>query len=271
MQNPQRKNNTGWGHVSNWYDEVVEDNDSYQEQVIKPNLIRLVDAKKGDLPAGRQERILDLACGQGFFSRVLSGLGALVTGVDIGKELIELAKEKSPKDLPAGRQGIRYINSSADDLKILKDKEFDKVICVLAMQNIENMQKAISEVSRVLKSGGSFYLILNHPFIRIPQKSSWGFDESVNVQYRRLDSYMSEFKSEIIMNPGGSSRKKIVTYSFHRPLQVYTKAIIKAGFMIGRIEEWISHKESSPGPRKQAEDRSRKEFPMFMAIECRKF
>lgn len=256
MQNPQRKNNTGWGHVSNWYDEVVEDNDSYQEQVIKPNLIRLVDVKKGD-------KILDLACGQGFFSRVLSGLGALVTGVDIGKELIELAKEKSPKE-------IRFLNSSADDLKILKDKEFDKVICVLAMQNIENMQKTISETSRALKNSGSFYLILNHPFIRIPQKSSWGFDESVNVQYRRLDSYMSEFKSEIVMNPGESKRKRVSTFSFHRPLQVYTKAITKAGFMIGRIEEWISHKESSPGPRKMAEDRSRKEFPMFMAIECKK-
>ncbi|NDD59550.1 MAG: class I SAM-dependent methyltransferase [Chlamydiae bacterium] len=201
VQNPQRKNNTGWGHVGTWYDEVVEDRDSYQEQVIKPNLIRLLDVKKG-------ENILDLACGQGFFSRSMHELGATVTGVDIGKELLEIAKEKSSKD-------IRYLNTSADNLKILRDGEFDKAICVLAMQNIEHMQKTISEVSRVLKSGGSFYLILNHPTIRIPQKSSWGFDESMNVQYRRLDSYMSEFKSEIVMNPGDSKRKQVVTYSFH--------------------------------------------------------
>ena len=54
---------TSWGGVADWYDSYLETNpDSYQEKVIAPNLLRLIDIKKG-------MKILDLACGQGFFSR----------------------------------------------------------------------------------------------------------------------------------------------------------------------------------------------------------
>jgi hypothetical protein len=48
------------------------------------------------------------------------------------------------------------------------------------------------------------------------------------------------------------------------------KALSKHRFAITRIEEWISHKESEKGPRKEAEDRARKEFPLFLAIEVRR-
>jgi hypothetical protein len=32
------------------------------------------------------------------------------------------------------------------------------------------------------------------------------------------------------------------------------------------IGEWYSHKESQPGPRAKAENRARKEFPLFLAL-----
>jgi hypothetical protein len=53
-------------------------------------------------------------------------------------------------------------------------------------------------------------------------------------------------------------------------MQDYMKALSSAGFAITRIEEWISHKKSEKGPRQEAEDRARKEFPLFLAIEARR-
>lgn len=244
---------TSWGNVAQWYDDVVNDPDSYQVQVILPNVLRLMAPRKGD-------KVLDLACGQGFFSHALSAEGALVTGVDISPELVSIAKKHASHN-------EEFFVSSADNLSKFKTKSFDSVVCVLAIQNIERMTEAFREIGRVLKEGGKFVLVINHPAFRIPGKSAWGFDEKANIQFRRVDGYMAESRTEIDMNPGSKGPKE-VTYSFHHPLQTYSKSLANASFVIRRIEEWMSHKESEKGPRKAAEDRSRNEIPMFMCLEC---
>ncbi len=258
MEKPLKKNpkatSTSWSSVARWYDETVEQKGSYQQDLILPNLLRLMDIKKG-------EKVLDLACGQGLFSREFHKAGASVVGADISKELVEIAKKKSPRD-------ITYEVAPADSLPFLTNESVDSAVIVLALQNIENMNGSLGECARVLKSSGRLYLVLNHPCFRIPKESSWDFDEKANVQYRRVDRYLSALKSEIDMNPGGSSRVK--TISFHRPLQSYTKALGKHGFAITRLEEWNSPKKSQKGPRAEAEDRARAEIPLFLTVEAKK-
>ena len=51
----------------------------------------------------------------------------------------------------------------------------------------------------------------------------------------------------------------------------FLKYFAKNGFAVTRLEEWISHKESEKGLRKLAEDKARKEIPMFMMIEVKKW
>lgn len=247
------KKNTSWGNVSDWYDATVEGADSYQQKVIMPNLMRIVAPEKG-------VKILDVGCGTGVFARAFSEDGACVTGVDLGKELIDIAREKS-KD-------IEYVVASADNLSAIKDGEYDIATIVLAIQNMKNLDKVVEEVSKKIKSGGRFVMVLNHPMFRVPQLSDWYFDEATKIQYRKVARYMSEIEIPILMNPGKKDSKK--TYSFHRPLQVYVKSLAKHGFCITRLEEWISHKQSQTGPRKLAEDKARKEIPMFMCVECKK-
>ncbi len=222
--------------------------------MIWPNLKRLLALKPGEV-------VLDLACGNGYFSRLLVGEKAKVTGVDVSAELIKLARQKGPT-------AINYSVMSADHLDMLADGIYDKVICVLALQNIEKVKKTFAEVRRVLKTDGYFYLVLNHPAFRIPKQSSWGWDEKNKIQYRRLDQYLSESKTEIEMNPGARG-EKITTTSFHCPLQYYFKLLANAGFAVARLEEWVSHKTSQTGPRSRAESRARKEFPLFLFLEAR--
>ncbi len=70
------------------------------------------------------------------------------------------------------------------------------------------------------------------------------------------------------MTPGKSQGKE-VTWSFHRSLQDNMKALANAGFAITKIEEWISHRRSEKGPKAEAEDTARKEFPLFLVAEAR--
>ena len=252
------KKDTSWGKVAKWYNTLLEEGeDTYQEKLIKPNLLRILNPKAG-------ETILDVGCGQGYFAKLIAQSGAKVVGVDIAPELINLAKEQAgPNE--------NYLVQSAEQLATLTDSKFDAVICILALQNIKNLSAAVAEMSRVLKPKGRGVLVLNHPAFRIPTASQWGFDEGKKVQYRRIDGYMSEISQDVDMTQGiKDPHKKKFTLSFHRPLQVYFKAFAKAGFVVVRLEEWVSHKTSDKGPRKDAEDKARKEIPLFMCLELKK-
>jgi len=140
------------------------------------------------------------------------------------------------------------------------------VTVVLAIQNMKNLDAVVGEVSKKLKVGGRLIMVINHPSFRIPQNSDWFYDEKDRIQYRKIAKYMSEIEIPILMNPGNKNSKK--TYSFHRPLQVYVKSLVKNGLFIIKLEEWISHKESQKGPKKNIEDKARKEIPVFMCLEC---
>lgn len=251
---------TSWGGVADWYNDHLEKNDdTYHTKVVFPNLLRML----GDISG---KRVLDMACGQGIFSEKLRDEGAFVTGVDLGKELISIAEEKSKTIKEKGTHKVVYHVGSADDLFMLKNGSFDIVVCILALQNIENLSKTISEARRVLTPSGKLFFVLNHPSFRNPKQTHWGYSESENLQYRRVDEYMSESHVKIDMTPGSMTDKKF-TVSFHRPLQVYIKALSKNGLAVTRLEEWMSHRESERGPKKKAEDKSRKEIPLFMCIE----
>ena len=251
---------TSWGGVADWYDDLLENSaDSYQKNVILPNLTRLIEAKPDNT-------ILDLACGQGYFSFAFAQSGAKIIGCDISKELIAHAKDRLVKEK---NSNIEFHVTPSDKLGFIQDGTVDVITIVLAIQNIENIAGTFAECSRVLKPNGKLFVVLNHPSFRIPQRSSWQWDEKDNKQYRRIDCYMSEQSFEIDMTPGEKdTSKKKFTVSFHRPLQQYVKALAKSGFSIHRLEEWISHKKSQDGPRSDEEDRTRKEIPMFMCLEC---
>ncbi len=246
---------TSWGPAAQWYSGHLENTeDSYQKQVILPGLLRVLDLKAGD-------RLLDLACGQGFFSREFVKTGAVVVGADISPELIGEAQKLSP-------EMITYHVAPANQLSFAPDESFDATTIILAIQNIEDMVGTFAEAARVLKKGGHLVLVIMHPAFRMPEFSSWGYDEEKRVQYRRVDRYLSPNRSELLVHPGKENSP--VTVSYHRSLQDFSKALAQAGFAIARLEEWISHKKSGNGPRRVAEDRARTEIPLFMMIEARK-
>lgn len=257
--------NTSWGEVADWYNELISNNDdSYQKNVLLPNLLRLVEPKPG-------QKIADIACGQGYFSFAMAEKGSEIIACDISEELIGIAK-KSLENRPGLKNLINFYPTSSNNLKDIADGSIDVIMINLALQNIEDVNGTIKEFKRIIKSDGRIYIVLNHPAFRIPNRSSWHFDEKTGKQSRTIEGYMSESKTEIDMNPSQKENsKKNFTISFHRPLQFYFKLFSKYGLSVSRLEEWISHKASEPGPRSAEENRIRKEIPMFMCLEVKRF
>jgi SAM-dependent methyltransferase len=252
----QKKQTTSWGNVALWYHTLLKNpKGTYQHDVILPNILRLLGAEKGNA-------ILDVACGSGFFAREFAKTGAQVFGTDISSELIAFAKHEVP--------GVAFSVAPADAMSFVKEKSMDAVTIILAIQNIENMAGVFAECSRVLKPKGRLLIVLNHPAFRVPKASEWGWDEEHLAQYRRVDAYLSDARVKIDMHPGDDP--SIHTWSFHRPLQTYMKALQKQGFCLARMEEWISNRQGPKGRKFAASERARKEIPLFLfleAVKCR--
>ncbi len=242
---------TSWENSHRWYDSIVgEKGHYYHEQIILPKTLQLLQLKTGD-------SVLDLACGQGVLARSLPQ-GIDYVGVDISASLIQSAKKQSKAPF--------YVSDITKPLQ-LRHSSFSHATLILALQNLEHPQAAFKNAADHLKSEGKFVIVLNHPCFRIPRQSSWGLDEPKKLQYRRVDLYMSSLKIPIQTHPG--QKESSSTWSFHHPLSFYIQTLSDTGFVIEKLEEWVSDRKST-GAAASMENRSRKEFPLFMALSCLK-
>ena len=218
-----------------------------------PESLRLLDVKPG-------QRVLDLACGQGVFSRYLSKAGMRVVGLDSSRELIQFAGKRSSG-------GMQFHVGDAGAPEVLKGEMFDRVVCLMAVQNMEDIEPVFRNVAGWIGSKGNFLFVITHPCFRIPRQTHWGWDEEKKIEYRRVDHYATESRIPILTPP--MARSEHYTFTYHRPLARYFEILGEAGLCVDRLEEWISNKESRPGPRAKAENRARREIPLFMAIRAR--
>lgn len=257
---PAPRQKTDWSNVADWYDGLVgSEGSEYQREVVFPGVLRLLGEVNG-------KRVLDIACGQGVFCRLLQKRGVTAVGVDAAGPLIEAARRHSdsPETNPP-----KYFRADARELlelAALRDNPFDAATCILAIQNIHPIAPVFEAASKLLKPGGKFVVAMMHPAFRGAKESHWGWDESAGVQFRRVDRYLIPRKSPIYANPGKKDGN--YTWTFHKPIGDYIAAATKAGLFTDALEEWPSHKASQPGPRAAAENTARKEIPMFMAIRC---
>lgn len=280
---------SSWEHVAGWYDDLIEERGSdHHDNVIIPGTLRLLSAEPG-------QRVLDVACGQGAFCRKLASLGVKALGVDASPSLIAAAERASAAPRGGrGDAGAAFKVGDARDIGSLGLKELDAATCLMALMNINPLDSVVRGVADVLRVGGRCVAVVLHPAFRSPGQTSWEWDRAEDpapsrereenrgstrpaprgkagkafAQYRRVDGYLSPGVRDIVMNPGAVAKGKqpVTTQTFHRPIQAYVNAFARAGLLVDALEEWPSIRVSEPGPRAAAENRARREIPMFLAI-----
>lgn len=254
-----KQKDSSWQSVAGWYKDVPRKKDSLHQELIIPALARIIEKY-----SFKGAKLMDFACGEGTVTKALDTLGFKTQGFDLAEDLIESARETFPE-----------LEFSVADAQALTPEQhrtwkaqFDGVFSVLALQNIPNLKASFANATHILKKGGVFVMVLNHPAFRIPKASAWGF-RGRHKQYRIIERYMSTEKIEIKAHPG-IPEDETTTVSFHRPISAFTAALRSAGLVIMDIEEWCSPKQSEAGPRAAAENQARKEFPLFMTIVTKK-
>lgn len=106
-------------------------------------------------------RVLDLACGEGFYTREIRRRGALrVTGVDVSAAMIELAR----RQLIAATPGIDYRVSDVQDLPDLGPCD---VVCAAYLlhyaRDFAELGRMCRSIARQLPPGGRFVAINENP------------------------------------------------------------------------------------------------------------
>lgn len=252
MEN-KKKQDTSWNRVSNWYDQIVaKEGHYYHQEVIFPFLQTHVFSK-----LKKEDKILELACGQGVLERKLNKENYYV-GIDLAKDLIKSATQTKISD--------RHQFLVKDiTLPFQLDEKFDVGFIILALQNVKDPMGAMRNFMMHIKPKGKVYIVLNHPTFRIPRQSSWGVDEAKKIQYRRIDRYMSPMEIPIAMEPSKGKASE-QTFSYHHPLSFFSQIFYENQFAISKIDELLSNK-TSVGSVKKMEDRARNEFPLFMVLE----
>ncbi len=265
---------TDWQDVAGWYNNLVGAGGSeYHQKVLLPGVERMLKEKNQQLA---DLKILDLACGQGVLSRRLAAAGAIVTGVDLAKDLLEAAKEyvREGQKRPNYIQGdaTNLIDESGNPRHGLEAESFDAVTLVLSIQNMDHLTGVWQGINKLLKPNGVLILVMMHPCFRVPQRSDWQWQQRDFRQTRIMWRYLGSEDIRIAAHPGKEAvgEESPATIHFHRPLQAYINTLGNAGLLIEHCEEWISHKKEQQGPKKEAMDLARQEFPMFMALRCRK-
>jgi 2-polyprenyl-3-methyl-5-hydroxy-6-metoxy-1,4-benzoquinol methylase len=93
------------------------------------------------------ERVLDVGCGEGRFATELAGAGARVVGIDVAEEPLRRARERHPQ--------LELALVTAAGPWDLEDASFDAVWAGEVIEHVSDTAAWLSEVRRVLRSGGS--------------------------------------------------------------------------------------------------------------------
>jgi 2-polyprenyl-3-methyl-5-hydroxy-6-metoxy-1,4-benzoquinol methylase len=103
------------------------------------------------VPAGA--RVLDVGCGEGWFTAALAGTGREAVGIDVAQEPLRRAREREA--------GIDLRLVGAEGPWPLQDTSFDAVWAGEVIEHVADTAGWLSEVRRVLRSGGT--LVLSTP------------------------------------------------------------------------------------------------------------
>lgn len=234
------------------------DGNQFHKELISPAAERLLNIQTGEV-------VLDLACGNGVFSRRLAELGAAVIATDFSAALIERAKVRTAS------ANVTYKVIDATDESALLGLgvgRFDAAVCNMALQDIADISPLMRALRRLVKPGGRFVITTSHPAFNMVGTSfiEERSERDGEIVYRKsllLSSYLTEAADEGVGAVGEPASHPY----FHRPLHVLVNTACEAGWMIDRIEE-PAFSEGSIGGRRLSWTEY-PEFPPVLAIRLR--
>lgn len=214
--------------IKHQYDEAQADG-LYEEGMARMALYHrhcqdpVIFRSLGDV-AGKS--LLDLACGDGFYTRKFRRAGAdPVVGVDLSPQQIARARQVEDRD----PLGIEYL--TADVVSLELEQRFDLVTAIHLLHYLTcgtEIEAELRKIHSALEDGGCFVTMIANPEFDLerhdPEDSRTKFAYYFSVAEPDNGGLMR-------FHPGGFSRQREITVEFHRWHREFLDAIaVRVGF-----------------------------------------
>lgn len=199
--------------IAELYKEAATEKRNHRKYVLIPTFLHFLKDVKN-------KPVLDLACGEGFWTRIIKEKGAAkVIGIDISTEMIKLAKKKEKET----KMGIKYF--VYDAINLPKIGEFDLITAVFLLHYAKTKEDLVAmckSIYKNLKNRGRFIDIINNPLYPLQPYKKYDFTREAKVPVKEGNV----LKTTIYTN--GHKTCSFNTYFWKK--ETYETAFKKAGF-----------------------------------------
>lgn len=201
-----------------WDTYMGDESNDFHRDLVRPSTERLLDIKDGEL-------VLDIACGNGNFSKRLADNGASVVAFDYSPKMIELATKRRNNVLNKVSFNVCDATNYGALLELRQNKPFDRAVANMAIMDISEIEPLFKAVFDMLKDDGVFVFATHHPCFTYPNKDY--FTACVD-------------KGEAI--PG----QPVLQNYYHRTIEEIFNVAFKVGFVIDGFHEVPFKEQKTP-------------------------
>lgn len=222
-----------------WDERMGNDSNQFHREIVRPDTERMLSIEHG-------ERVLDIACGNGNFSKRLVELGADVTAFDYSRKMIDNAKKRCSHCIDKIDFHIIDATSYDDVMKLKNNVPFDKAVSNMAIMDISDITPLFNSVSELLKPGGVFVFSTIHPCFQSPSMRKITETEDVSNTVRtRHGIQIFEYITPCVFEGIGIVNQPVPQLYYHRPLNQLFNMCFDAGFTINGVSEPVFNVENN--------------------------
>jgi 2-polyprenyl-3-methyl-5-hydroxy-6-metoxy-1,4-benzoquinol methylase len=215
-----------WDALAAYWDENMESGRTWQRGLIQPAVEELLRLEPG-------ERVLEIACGNGEFSRRMGELGARLLATDFSEAMLERARSHGGT--------IEYrLADAADEQALLalgEPKSFDAVVCNMAIMDMADIEPMVAASSRLLRSAGRFVFSTLHPAFNSTATRMIEQFENEEGLVRTYSVKVSSYISPSIGKGVALEGQPVVQWYFHRPISALFDVWFAHGFVLDGMGE----------------------------------
>jgi 2-polyprenyl-3-methyl-5-hydroxy-6-metoxy-1,4-benzoquinol methylase len=219
-----------WEQNAAWWDEKVGEGNAFQTHLVGPATERLLEPQPG-------QYILDLACGNGLFSRRLAALGVRVLACDFSQTFLECARARTTQH--ADQIEYRLVDlTDRQQLLGLGQACYNAAVCSMALMDLATITPLLESLRILLQPRGRFVFSVLHPCFNttgctlvFEQEDRSGVLRTTHAV--KVSRYHSLGPEKGVGIPGQPAPH----YYFHRSLRVLFSACFRAGFVLNGLEE----------------------------------